>query len=79
MDNPSIKYVIQTIRSIQGTKDAGHGWYKLLALIFTKVLGMGPSISNKGLFYWERKGHYAYLALATDDMLMANLMLIYSI
>ena len=65
-----IRLVIQTIRSIQGTKDAGHEWYKLLSLIFTKVLGMVPSTSNNGLFYWKYKHHVAYVGLVTDDILM---------
>ena len=72
IDSPSMKYVMQTIRGIQGTKDAGHEWYNLLPLIFTNVLGMLPSTPNKGLYYWERNGQYSYLALATDDMLLAS-------
>ena len=32
----SKKYAMQTLRGIQGTKDAGHEWYKLLSLIFTE-------------------------------------------
>ena len=71
-DSTSVKYVMQTLRGIQGTKDAGHEWYKLLASIFTKILHMVPSVSNKGLFYWKHDQHYAYIALATDDILMAS-------
>ena len=69
--NKSTKMVLQTIRGIQGTKDAGAEWYKLLALILTKEVGMIPATGNKGLFYWNHKGHIAMLALATDDILLA--------
>ena len=70
MTNPDSRLIMQTIRGIQGTKDAGHEWYKLLALILTKDLGMVPSTTNKGLFYWAHDSHTAYLALATDDILL---------
>ena len=70
-DMKDARLIMQTICGIQGTKDAGHEWYKLLSLIFTKVLGMVPSTSNKGLFYWEHNDHTAYVGLATDDILMA--------
>ena len=63
--------VVQTIRGIQGTKDAGAEWYRLLSLIFTRELGMVPATGNKGLFYWQHEGHTALLALATDDILLA--------
>ena len=63
--------VVQTIRGIQGTKDAGAEWYRLLSLIFTRELGMVPATGNKGLFYWQHDGHTALLALATDDILLA--------
>ena len=72
LDHTKTKLVLQTIRGIQGTKDAGAEWYKLLALIFTKVLGMVPSPANKGLFYWSKHNQEAYIALATDDILMAS-------
>ena len=32
---------------------------------------MVPSVANKGLFYWSMGDHYAYVALVTDDILMA--------
>ena len=69
--DPAVKYVMQTLRGIQGTKDAGHEWYQLLYKIFTKVLNMVVSIANKGLFYWEYEDHYGYVSLATDDILLA--------
>ena len=72
IDMSSIKYIFQTLRGIQGTKDAGYEWYQLLASIFTKVLNMVPSVANKGLFHWSHGNHYAYIALATDDILVAS-------
>ena len=30
--NSDVKYVMQTLRGIQGTEDAGHGWYQLLSI-----------------------------------------------
>ena len=63
--------VVQTIRGIQGTKDAGAEWYRLLSLIFTRELGMVPATGNKGLFHWHHEGHTTLLALATDDILLA--------
>ena len=72
MNNDSVKLVMQTIRGIQGTEDARHEWYKLLSLIFTKVLKMVVLTANKGLFFWEHDGHTAYIALATNDILMAS-------
>ena len=66
------KMVLQTIRGIQGTKDAGAEWYKLLALILTRELGMVPATSNKGLFYWQQDGDVAFVALVTDDILLGT-------
>ena len=64
--------VMQTIRGIQGTKDAGAEWYRLLSMILTKELGMMPATGNKGLFYWNHNGHIEMLASATDDILLAS-------
>ena len=63
--------ILQKIRGIQGTKDAGAEWYKLLALISTKELSMIPVTSSKGLFYWKQGGDTAFVALVTDNMLIA--------
>ena len=32
---------------------------------------MVPGTGNKGLFYWEHNVHKAFLALATDDIIIA--------
>ena len=33
---------------------------------------MVPATSNKGLFYWQQDGDTAFVALATDDILLAT-------
>ena len=66
------RMVMQTIRGIQGTKDVGAEWYRLLSVILTKELGMIPATGNKGLFYWNHNGHIAMLALATDNIVLAS-------
>ena len=43
----SEKMIMQTIRGMQGTKDAGAEWYKLLSLILTKDMNMVPVTGNK--------------------------------
>ena len=63
--------VLRTIRGIHGTKDAGTEWYKLLALILTKELGMIPATSNNGLFCWQQNGNTSFVALATYNILLA--------
>ena len=63
--------IVQKNTSIQRTKDAGAEWYRLLALLFTRELGMVSATGNKLLLYWEHKGHRAFLALATDDIILA--------
>ena len=63
--------VLQTIRGIHGIKDTGAEWYKLLALILTKELGMIPATSNNSLFYWQQDGNTVFVSLTTDDILLA--------
>ena len=65
------KMVVQTIRGIQGTKDAVAEWYRLLSLIFTRELDMVPATGNQGLFYWQHDRHTALLALTTYGILLA--------
>ena len=33
---------------------------------------MVPATANKGLFFWEHDDKYTYVALCTDDILMAS-------
>lgn len=69
MKDPLERLIIQTLRGIHDTEDAGHERYKLLALLLTNDLGMVPSTTNKGLFYWNYQDHTAYLTLTTDELL----------
>ena len=58
---------------MQGTKDAGVEWYKLLSLILIKDMNIIPAIGNKGLFIYIKGDKTAFVALATDDILLATL------
>ena len=62
---------MQTVRNIQGTKDAGYKWYQPLARIF-KRLGMKSNSTCKGIWLWEFEGEKNYLALSTDDILIVS-------
>ena len=59
---------MQSLRNIQGTKDAGFEWYQLLAKIFTD-LGWKPNTVCKGVWVYLKNNQTAYLILATDDIL----------
>ena len=50
---------IKFILNIQGTKAAGHDWYKLLSGIFLN-LGMVRSSSEHGIYTWNFKGDQVY-------------------
>lgn len=71
MKDHNTTFIMQTICGIQGAKDAGHKWYKSLALIFTNDLGMVPAMINKGIFHWKHKFYTTYLVLVTDNILLA--------
>ena len=62
---------MQTMRNIQGTKDAGYEWYQLLTGIF-RNLGMKPNSTFKGIWIWILDKEKNYLTLATDDILIAS-------
>ena len=62
---------MQTLRGLQGTKDAGRLWYELLYKILVDTLGMIPCSTCKGLFSWHKDDNKALLSLATDDILFA--------
>ena len=75
-DHPLLQYsskelVMQTLRNLQGTKDAGHHWYMLLVKIFKK-LGMKPNLVCRGVWHWEFEDVKCILTLATDDMILAT-------
>ena len=61
-ENDTRLYCLQTLRSIQGTHDAGHDWYKLLSKILIEDLGMKACNVCKGIFSWAHNGHNALLA-----------------
>ena len=64
----SKELVMQSLRNIQGTKDAGFEWYQLLAKIF-KDLGWKANSVCKGVWVYLKNDVKAYLLLATDDIL----------
>ena len=77
-DHPVSKYkdpkalVMQSLRNIQGTKDAGVKWFQLLARMF-RDLGWKPNATCKGVWTNSGDNENAYLILATDDILyMSN-------
>ena len=61
---------MQMLRGIQGNKHDDHKWYQLLNEMCTIFFGVVVSAANKGLFYWEYQGHYVYIALDTDDIIL---------
>jgi hypothetical protein len=63
--------VIQCLRSIQGTKDAGNRWYHLLKAKLLE-LGMTTSTLDHGIFIWSWQHHTCLSVLETDDLLMAS-------
>ena len=60
--------VMQSLRNIQDTKDAGFEWYQLLANIFTD-LGWKPNTTCKGVWVYLKNNQTLYLILAMDDIL----------
>jgi hypothetical protein len=63
--------VIQCLKCIQGTKDAGHRWYKLLAgcLLALKMIRCS---CDHGIFIWNLPNETCFLALETDDILFLS-------
>lgn len=76
--HPILKYeakdlVIQTIRKMQGAKDAGTGFFLLLNKVLTSDdIGMTASTTNKGIYEWTFNGHKSLMAVTTDDFLFAT-------
>lgn len=60
----------QCLKSIQGTKDAGLRWYRLLSS-HLRELGTTTSLDNHGIFTWLYYNKPIYFALKTDDILVA--------
>ena len=63
--------VMQTLRQIQGTKDAGNKWYGLLVKIFTK-LGIKVNSTCRGVWHWDYDGIKSIICLTTDDILFGT-------
>ena len=64
----SKELIMQSLRNIQGTKDAGYEWYQLLASIFNE-LEWKPNTTYKGVVVYIKDDITAYINLATDDIL----------
>jgi hypothetical protein len=63
--------VIQCLRAIQGTKDAGNRWYTLLHA-WLQDLGLQRTTTDHGVFTWTHENEQCLLVLETDDILMAS-------
>jgi hypothetical protein len=63
--------VLQCLKSIQGTRDAGQRWYKLLAGILLALKLIRCSCDH-GVFTWNLPTENCSLALATDDILFLS-------
>ena len=76
-NHPILKYaakdlVIQTIRKLQGAKDAGTSFFLLLhKFLMSDDIGMKASTTNKGIYKWMYNGHKNLMAVTTDDFLFA--------
>jgi hypothetical protein len=63
--------VLQCLKSIQGTHDAGQRWYKLLAGILLALKLIRCSCEH-GVFTWHLPKETCFFALATDDILFLS-------
>ncbi len=63
--------VLQCLKSLQGTRDAGRRWYHLLTGQFLE-LGMVCSIADHGNFSWNWNHETSFTALETDDLLITS-------
>jgi len=73
-DLPSLNIkdlVIQCLKCIQGTKDAGQRWYKLLMGVLLG-LKMVRCSCDHGVFIWTLPQETCYVALETDDLLFLS-------
>jgi len=70
---PSNQLALQTLKSIQGTKDAGRDWFKLVdKFLQNPKIGMVPCTAFKGVYLWLHNNTTSYLCLTTDDMMLAT-------
>jgi hypothetical protein len=63
--------VIQCLKCIQGTRDAGQRWYKLLAGCLL-AQNMVRCSCDHGIFIWSLPTETCYCALETDDLLFLS-------
>jgi hypothetical protein len=64
-------FVLQCLKFIQGTKDAGHHWYKLISGHFIEI-GMTQNTFDHGVFLWDWNNEHSYLVIETDNVLMGS-------
>ena len=73
-DLPSLNVkdlVIQCLKSIQGTRDAGQCWYKLLFGCLLSLQMIRCSCDH-GIFIWKLPTETCFLVLETDDLLFLS-------
>jgi hypothetical protein len=63
--------VLQCLKCIQGTRDAGQRWYKLLAGCLLRQ-NMIRCSCDHGVFIWNLPTETCYTALETDDLLFLS-------
>lgn len=63
---------LQSLRGIQGEKDAGNGFWELLCAFFINVVGMTQCVSDKATFTWVFDDYRSIFAVETDDVLMVT-------
>ena len=69
LSNQGSDYILQCLKTMQGTEDASHEWYILLSSFLINTLGMTLLCSDAGIFKWKWNGNLSYVGLATDNML----------
>jgi len=68
--NPK-ELVLQCLKTLQGTRNAGCHWYILLSGCLFELC-MVCSSTDHGIFIWTCNEETCYLALATDDILFLS-------
>lgn len=69
-NTPSNELVMQTLKTIQGTKDAGRDWFLLIDKFLRCKIKMIPCTESKCVYVWNHLSNMSYVALATDDILL---------
>jgi hypothetical protein len=62
--------VVQCLKSLQNTKDAGLRWYRLISGKFCSM-GMISNTYNQGVFAWDWQTERCFLVIKTDDIFLA--------